>query len=164
MGDPLAQHELYNRYVNAMYHTIIRMVGSREDAEDITQEVFVKVFQKLDSFRNEATLGAWIKRIAVNAALNFLRRQQDFFTDPVDEGKTGESEPEIDETEWANNLALIHEGIKKLPAGCRTVLNLYLLEDYTHREVADMLGISESTSKTQYKRARRLLREMLTGQ
>ena len=78
-GETRAQHIIYKKYVNAMFHTVIRMVGSREDAEDVTQEVFTKVFQRLDSFRGESTLGAWIKRVTINTTLNYIRQKKKLF-------------------------------------------------------------------------------------
>ena len=160
-GNRQAQYALYRKYVGAMFHTVVRMVGSQEDAEDLTQEVFAKVFQQLHSFRGESTLGAWIKRIAVNTSLNFLRQANRIrFVDLANQA-IQEDEATIDETAWAHDIRRIHEAIKCLPDGCRTVFTLYLLEGYPHREVAEMLGITESTSKTQYKRAKRLIRQEL---
>lgn len=160
-GDPQAQYGIYKKYVGAMFHTAIRMVGNREDAEDVTQEVFTKVFQGLDSFRGESTLGAWIKRVTVNTCLNFMRQRRKIFFEEINDKLNTTSEPEFDEKEWAFNIQNIHEAIKKLPDGCRMVFNLYMLEGYKHAEVAELLGITESTSKTQYKRAKRLIRELI---
>jgi RNA polymerase sigma factor (sigma-70 family) len=160
-GDPEARRQLYERYVRAMYHTVVRMVPSRMDAEDVVQDCFIKVFQNIGSFKGESTIGAWIKRIAINTALNFLRkRKRMVFTedDPRDEGQA--VLPEDDDYNRAD-VQRIHHAIKKLPEGCRVVLNLYLLEGYKHKEIAQILGISESTSKSQYLRAKRLLRERL---
>ena len=162
-GDRAAQYLLYKRYVGAMFHTIVRMVGNRQDAEDVTQEVFVKVFRQLASFRGEATLGAWIKRIAINAALNFLRKKKQLQFEEINERLPLADEAGINETDWANKIHGIHEAVKKLPDGCRLVFNLYMLEGYKHKEVAKMLGITESTSKTQYRRAKRLIKEIVLG-
>ena len=160
-GDPAAQYDLYKRYVGAMFHTVVRMVGSREDAEDLTQEVFAKAFHRLDSYRQDATLGAWLKRIAVNASLNFLRTADRLKFESFEDHKA-QAELPTDSPNEQFDLRRVHEGIKQLPDGCRTVFNLYLLEGYDHREISSILGISESTSKTQYRRAKRLLRESLT--
>jgi RNA polymerase sigma-70 factor (ECF subfamily) len=161
-GEEHAQRQLYGRYVGAMFHTVLRLTANRSDAEDLTQEVFVKVFEKLDSFRGESTLGAWIKRITVNTALNFLRTANRMQTVALESQALPPDEPEVDEAAWAHDLRRIHEAIGELPDGCRLVFNLHLLEGYRHQDVAQMLGITESTSKTQYMRARRLLREYLT--
>lgn len=157
-NDRAAQYELYRKYVGAMFHTVVRMLGNREDAEDVTQEVFARAFNRLDSYRQDATLGAWLKRIAVNASLNFLRKTKRLQFESMDEN-LAVAQPEKDEPITERDLRRIHEGIKKLPDGCRTVFNLYLLEGYDHREISGILGITESTSKTQYRRAKRLLRE-----
>lgn len=158
-GQTEAQRDLYLRYVDAMYNTVIRMAPSAADAEDIVQEAFIKVFQKLDQFKGESTLGAWIKRIMINTTLNFLRRHKRIsnlhpeMTDTL---------PQPAETEVVEiDLHRVHAAIKTLPEGCRLVFNLYLLEGYQHQEIAQILGISESTSKSQYQRARRLLKQQL---
>ena len=157
-GGQQAQFAIYKKYVGAMFHTVIRMVGNREDAEDVTQEVFAKVFQRLDSFRGDSTLGAWIKRVAVNTSLNFMRQKKKVFFEEINDQIIAVDEIEIDETAWASDIRSIHEAIKQLPDGCRMVFNLYILEGYKHAEVAVLLGITESTSKTQYKRAKRLIK------
>lgn len=160
-GRQQAQYTIYQKYVAAMFHTVIRMVGNREDAEDVTQEAFTKVFQRLDTYRGEATLGAWIKRVTVNAALNFLRKKKKLYFEELNDRTVVADLPEIDEAEWAFNMRSIHEAIKQLPDGCRMVFNLYMMEGYKHAEVANMLGITESTSKTQFRRAKRLVREIV---
>ena len=160
-GHEAAQRQLYGRYVGAMFHTVLRLTANRSDAEDVTQEVFVKVFEKLGSFRGESTLGAWIKRIAVNTTLNFLRQANRLQTVALEDHAPPPDEPEVDEAAWALDIRRIHEALVELPDGCRLVFNLHLLEGYRHQDVAKMLGITESTSKTQYMRAKRLLREKL---
>ena len=161
-GQELAQRQLYDRYVGAMFHTVLRLTANRQDAEDVTQEVFVKVFEKLESFRGESTLGAWIKRVTVNTTLNFLRQANRLKMVAL-ESQTlpPEEEPAVDEAAWAHDLCRIHEAMGELPEGCRLVFNLHLMEGYRHQDVAQMLGITESTSKTQYMRAKRILRERL---
>ncbi|MFT4759329.1 MAG: RNA polymerase sigma factor (sigma-70 family) [Paraglaciecola sp.] len=160
-GDNRAQYGLYRKYVKAMYHTVLRMVGKAADAEDVTQEVFSKVFANLESFKGNSTLGAWIKQIAVNTALNFLRKEQRIRWVDLENSPELSVEfvpmPEVD----ATDLKRIHGAIKVLPEGCRVVFCLFLLEGYQHQEIAGILGISESTSKTQYRRARGLLQEAL---
>lgn len=160
-GQESAQRQLYGRYVGAMFHTVLRLVANRSDAEDVTQEVFVKVFEKLESFRGESTLGAWIKRITVNTTLNFLRQANRLQTVAFEHQSPLPDEPEVDETAWAHDIRRIHEAITELPDGCRAVFSLHLLEGFRHQDVAQLLGISESTSKTQYMRAKRILREKL---
>lgn len=154
-GDQQSMYRLYKMYVQAMYNTCIRIVANQFDAEDILQESFVSAFNGLESFKGECTFGAWLKRIVINKSLNHLRKQKSSFTDVdnlqlVDDVHDEEDFPEI-------SPEMVHEAIKSLPEKARVVLNLYLMEGYMHKEIADMLSISESTSKSQYQRARTLL-------
>ena len=158
-GDQQSMYRLYKMYVQAMYNTCIRIVANQFDAEDILQESFVSAFNGLESFKGESPFGAWLKRIVINKSLNHLRKQKNSFTDIesiqlVDDVSDGEEFPEI-------TSEMVHEAIKTLPDKARIVLNLYLLEGYMHKEIADMLSISESTSKSQYQRARILLQERI---
>lgn len=159
LGESQAQYVLYNRYVTAMYNTAVRMVPQSAEAEDVLQEGFTKVFQQLHTFRSESTVGAWIKRIVVNTALQHLRKRQqlqfvalDTWTDPPDE-------PPDEADTW--DAPMLHEAIKKLPDGCRVVFTLFAVENMGHKAIAEELGISESTSKTQYMRAKKLLKAQL---
>lgn len=159
-GNQQSMYRLYKLYVQAMYNTCIRMVNSQFDAEDIIQETFVSAFKNLDKFRGESSFGSWLKRIVINKSISFLRKQKFEFTDSDRLSKIqNESEesnfPEIDPVK-------IHEAIKQLPEKARVVTNLYLLEGYRHKEIAEILKITESTSKSQYQRARLLLKEKLT--
>jgi len=158
-GKQNAQARLYRQYVQAMFNLVVRMVSSRTDAEDIVQEVFVKVFQKLNTFKGEATLGAWIKRIAINTALIHLRKKGKI--NIVELETRQELIEEVSEEPVNYDMHRIHRAIKQLPDGCRVIFNLYLLEGYRHQEIAQLLNISESTSKTQYHRAKVLLRKLL---
>ncbi|MBT8219619.1 MAG: RNA polymerase sigma factor [Bacteroidia bacterium] len=162
-GDRVGQSRLYKKYAQAMFNTAIRMVSEREIAKDLTQDVFVKVFQDLGRFRQESTLGAWIKRITVNTCLNHLKKagRMQFQEVEVEKLKMHDM---ADEESKTPDMKIVHKAIKGLPNGCRTVLNLYLLEGYQHKEIADILSIKESTSKTQYRRAKQLLQDQLKSQ
>jgi RNA polymerase sigma-70 factor (ECF subfamily) len=154
-----AQFELYRLYSRAMYNTALRMVGHPHDAEDLLQSVFVEVFTKLDSFRYESTIGAWIKRITVNKCINFLKSRRLTFTElTATHDKAESAEPEND-TGWS--VEKISRAIEKLPEGYRVVFSLYAVEGYDHEEIGQILGVSEATSKSQYSRAKAKLREML---
>ncbi len=158
-GDQQSMYRLYKLYVQAMYNTCIRMVSNQYDAEDIIQESFVKAFNNLDSFRGDSSFGSWLKRIVINQSITFLRSRKQEFTEIdnlqiVADENDEENFPGIDP-------AMVHESIKTLPEKARVVLNLYLLEGYKHKEIAEILNISESTSKSQYLRAKQLLREEL---
>ncbi len=158
-GDQQSMFRLYKLYVQAMYNTCIRMVSNQYDAEDIIQESFVKAFKNLDSFRGESSFGSWLKRIVINQSITFIKSKKLEFTD-FDNLQIVSDEPEksnFPEIEPGK----IHESIKTLPEKARVVLNLYLLEGYRHKEIAEILNISESTSKSQYLRAKQLLREKL---
>jgi len=159
-GDQQAQYDLYQKYIQAMYNVVVRMVNHSEDAEDVIQEVFVKVFKNLHTFQGESTLGAWIKRITVNTTLNFIRKENR--NKEVDLAEGTDIPEIIEEIDTARySMAQIHHAIKQLPERCRVVLSLYLIEGYQHQEIAEILGITASTSKTQYRRGRQLLQEML---
>jgi len=159
-GQQQAQQDLYQRYVQAMYNVVVRMVNHSADAEDIIQEVFVKVFRNLHTFQGESTLGAWIKRITVNTTLNFIRKEKRNNEVVLAEGiDIPEIIEELDTAKYS--MAQIHHAIKQLPERCRVVLSLYLIEGYQHQEIAEILGVTVSTSKTQYRRGRQLLQEIL---
>lgn len=143
-----------------MFHTALRMVGQETDALDVLQDAFLKVYQSLGQFRQESTLGAWIKRIVVNMAINHLRQKKSASWQDL----TPDLEPgQALSAEAINTLqaADIHLAILTLPPGSRTVFNLFAVEGYSHQEIADLLGISESTSKSQYFRAKQLLQTQL---
>ncbi len=162
-GDSRAQHRLFHLYVKAMYNTVLRIVPEVDEAEDVVQEGFIKAFTKLDQFKNTSTFGAWLKRIMVNTALNSIKKYSPEFTDLE---ALAQNVAEADDV-WAGkmpNPAEINAEVKKLPKGCRVVFTLHLLEGYEQKEVAEMLNISTSTVKTQYRRARLLLRERLNAQ
>ncbi len=162
-GDDQAARRLYEKYIGAMFHTATRMVGSTEEAEDVIQEAFIRVFQGLNQFKGESTLGAWIKRIVVHTALNHLRQHKRNGFLSIEEGFPEPSqEPDEPKSDWKPED--IHYAIKQLPEGCRVVLSLYLLEGYQHKEIAQILGIAESTSKTQYRRGKKLLKQLLLAQ
>jgi len=160
-GDQKAQFELYRLYYVAMYNTTLRIVGDSDDAEDVMQEAFLKAFTKLDSYRKEVSFGAWLKRIVINKALDFLRlkKEQLSLEDAGPVGDKAEEEPE----EVDNNYRAeeIRRAIYSLPEGYRVVLSLILLEGYDHEEVSSILHISNATSRTQYHRAKKRLIELL---
>jgi len=164
-GDQQSMHRLYRMYVRAMYNVSIRIVANQLDAEDILQESFASAFCNLKAYKGEASFGAWLKRIVINKSINHVKKQQIWFAEVE---HLSETEDIPDEDDFPDDPIfdrispeMIHEAIKTLPAKAKVVLNLYLLEDYQHRDIAGMLGISESTSKSQYQRARKLLQERL---
>jgi RNA polymerase sigma factor (sigma-70 family) len=156
-GSSKAQFMLYNQYSKAMYNLAYRMMNNREDAEDMLQETFLECFRNIGSFRFESTFGAWLKRILVNRCINQIRKKK---VDLV----LSESLPPVaeeEEQEVAYKTEAIISGIEQLPDGYRIILTMYLLEGYDHTEIAQILGITESTSKSQYSRAKEKLRGIL---
>ncbi|MBK8044033.1 MAG: RNA polymerase sigma factor [Haliscomenobacter sp.] len=154
--DRLAQKALYEKYSQAMYTLAYRITGDFELANDVLQEGFVKVFQHLVNFRKESTLGAWIKTIVLRTALSKVKRQQKF--DPED------AIPADYAVDWGDFIEAeyLEQAINNLPPGYRTVFILIEVEGYSHQEVADLLGISTGTSKSQLFYAKKRLREALS--
>lgn len=160
-GDQKAQFQLYRLYYVAMYNTTLRIVGDPDDAEDVMQEAFLKAFTKLDSYRQEVSFGAWLKRIVINKALDFLRLKKEQLS-LEDAGPAVEMEDNSqEEAEAAYRAEEIREAIYGLPEGYRVVLSLILLEGYDHEEVSSILHISNATSRTQFHRAKKKLIELL---
>ena len=157
-GNSKAQFRLYEQYSKAMYNLAYRILNNREDAEDILQEAFVECFRNLDSFRFESTFGAWLKKIIVNKCLNHIKKKKIDLTlcETLPTTIYEEEEEVIYETRK------IFKSIELLPDGYRIILTLYLLEGYDHSEISQILGISESTSKSQYSRAKEKLKNILS--
>ena len=160
-GDQKAQFELYRLYYMAMYNTTLRIVGDPDDAEDVMQEAFLKAFTRLHTYRKEVSFGAWLKRIVINKALDFLRLKKEQLS-LEDAGEIGEMEEATTDTVDVEYRAEeIKKAIHELPEGYRIVLSLILLEGYDHDEVSYILNISNATSRTQYHRAKKKLIELL---
>jgi RNA polymerase sigma factor (sigma-70 family) len=161
-GDREAHYRLYKLYSRAMFNVSFRITGREEDAEDALQEAFISAFRNLDGYRGDAAFGAWLKRIVVNKAINILKRRkhelmpEDEQWDVAEEGSTAEYKEGL-------TVDRVKNAIGQLPDGYRAVLSLYLLEGYDHEEIGEILGISESTSKSQLNRAKSKLRKLLTG-
>lgn len=155
-----AQFELYRLYSKAMYNTALRMVQNPHDAEDLLQSIFIEVFSKLDTFRYESSIGAWIKRITVNKCINFLKSRRLAFSEltPYND----RAEEHAPDPEPLYSVERINRAISDLPDGYRVVFSLYAVEGYDHEEIAQVLGITEATSKSQYSRAKAKLRDVLT--
>jgi len=161
-GDSRAQYRLYQLYSKAMYNVCMRIMNNREDAEDMLQESFTEAFIKLDTFRYEATFGAWLKRIVVNRCLNHLKRRNPEISTVDDLISYDQEEVQFEDNELDINK--IQRAIEKLPDGYRVIFSLYLLEGYDHGEIAHIMGITESTSKTQLHRAKAKLKELLNAE
>ena len=158
-GNNKARYQLYQLYSKAMFNVCYRLMNNREDAEDMLQEAFVQAFTKLESFRHESSFGTWLKTITVHTCINALnKRKIDLkLTDDIHRYETAEEEPE----EALYTTQNVVEAMNQLPEGGRIVFSLYLLEGYDHGEIAQILNITESTSKSQYMRAKRRVYEFM---
>lgn len=160
-GDSRAQYRLYKLYSKAMYNICIRMLSDKHEAEDILQDAFVSAFRNLKNFKAESTFGAWLKRIVINKCISQLRKKIPQFVEI--ETVDAENINAFESHEYISaNPEYIHQAIKELPEGSRLVFNLYAMEGYKHKEIAQMLEISESTSKSQYIRAKSILMKKLS--
>jgi RNA polymerase sigma factor (sigma-70 family) len=158
--DAIAQQELYQRYSPKMLTVCYRYAKSREDAEDMLQEGFIKVFTQINQFEHRGSLEGWILRIVVHTCINHLKKNKKF-KEHVD---LLHAENIVSNEEYLPGILQakqVIECIRQLPIGYRTVLNLYAIEGYSHREIGNMLEIEESTSRSQYTRAKNLLEEIL---
>lgn len=159
-GKVESQELLYRRFSSRMFGVCLRYAKNRMEAEDIMQEGFIKVFQNLKSFRNAGSLEGWVRRIIVNTAINYYKKNLKYLqTLDIDdcinnENISVESNDNI-------NMKILLNLIQNLPEGYRMVFNLYVMEGYSHKEIAETLGISENTSKSQLSRARKVLQEKL---
>ena len=159
-GDAAAQAWLYNQYSKAMFNICIRMSATRNDAEDLLQDAFIIAFSKINQLKDADQFGGWIKRIVINECIKYTKKN--IVVKDVDEGIIEDIAEE--ETAWWKivDMSIIHQEIKALPEGCKQVFNLYVVEDYSHKNISQALNISESTSKSQYHRAKQLLKERIT--
>lgn len=159
IGDRSSQYKLYELYVDAMYNIAVRMLSSKEDTEDVIQESFVDAFKKLSSFRYDSTFGAWLKRIVINKCINFLKLKKIPIT-PIENHEYHLVEETIDYVPKME-IHKVKKAIELLPNGYKQIINLYLIEGYDHIEIGEILGVSNSTSKSQYHRAKKKLVEIV---
>ena len=155
-NDSAAQRELYNRFSPKMLSVCYRFAQSREDAEDMLQEGFIKVFTQIHTFQNKGAFEGWIRRIVVHTCINFLKKNKKF-NERVDLDYATMVEVREETIPSIMQARQIIECIRLLPIGYRTVLNLYAMEGYSHKEIGMMLDIEESTSRSQYTRAKSML-------
>lgn len=158
--DVLACKQLYLQYADAMYNICLRILQHQAEAEDALQEAFIKIFNNIEQYRNESSIGSWIKQIVTNTCLNVLKKRKIVFNELDDKVEMGEEESE-NQNETDFSIDDIKKTIEELPQGYRVVFNLFMFEDYSHKQIADMLEISESTAKTQLFKAKRKLKELL---
>lgn len=153
-----AQKMLYDRYAKAMYSTAYRILGDFDLAAEATQDGFLQVFRHIERFEQRSTLGAWIKTIVIRAAISTLRRQKTMAFEPLQEWHHAD---QPDPAPAALEAEYLEQAILQLPIGCRTVFLLAAVEGYAHKEIADLLQISEGTSKSQLWQAKKRLQALL---
>ena len=163
-GDQKAQFQIYKLYYKAMYNTSLRIVNDTMEAEDIMQESFLSAFEKIDSYSGTVSFGAWLKKIVINRSLDYLSRKKAIIEDIETqiEIKDTSSDELAQKEELDIKVEEVKQAIENLPDGYRIILSLYLLEGYDHDEIADILSITSSTSRSQLSRAKQKLVSDLT--
>jgi RNA polymerase sigma factor (sigma-70 family) len=158
-GDRSAFQELYNLYAKAMFNISLRILNNRNEAEEILQDSFLKVFAKIDSYDKTYAFGAWLKRIVINGSLDVLKKRKVNFVSLDEAHYSHEEDSEEDESLY--EIEMLKRCIAELPDGFRAVLTLFVFEEQSHKEIAALLNISEGTSKSQYNRAKKKLIELV---
>jgi RNA polymerase sigma-70 factor, ECF subfamily len=164
-GDADAFEELYRQHARRLFGLVLRMIGSPDEAEDLLQEVFLQAHRKLSSFRGESTLGTWLYRLTMNHCLDHLRGRQariDRATDSLDDEGIPEPAARTPAVPAAISRVDLERAIQMLPEGCKAAFLLHDVEGFEHREIGEILGVSEGTSKSQLHKARLKLRAMLS--
>ena len=159
LGDQKAQFQIYKLYYKAMYNTSLRIVNDTMEAEDIMQESFLSAFEKIETYSGTVSFGAWLKKIVINRSLDALGKRKAVFEDIESHaGLRDESSDDMVKYEELDvKVEEVKEAIEQLPDGYRVILSLYLLEGYDHDEIAEILSISSSTSRSQLSRAKQKL-------
>ena len=164
-GDKIAYKELYDLYSKAMFNICYRITNDRYEAEDVLQEAFVSAFRNIGAFRAKSSFGAWLKKIVVNRSINHMKKKRLELTpleENMDKAEVNYRDEVLDDPgRLTHNIEMIKKAVNLLPHGYRMVFSLYLLEGYDHSEIAQIMGISESTSKSQYNRAKKKLKIIL---
>ncbi len=159
-NSPKAQKSLYEKYSGKMLAVCYRYAHNREDAEDMLQEGFIKVFSQIHTFKSQGAFEGWIRRIIIHTCINNLKKNKKF-KESVDLIHANSLQIREDTIPSILQAKQVVECIRLLPIGYRTVLNLYAIEGFTHKEISDMLDIEESTSRSQYTRAKAMLEDIL---
>jgi len=163
-GNQAAHKDLYNLYSGAMFSICYRIANDRDDAQDILQDAFISAFKNIESYRGTASFGAWLKKIVVNKAINHIKSRRLEVVSVEEMSKEVAAEDVFEDEDIYLNVEMVKGAIQQLPNGYRVVFSLYLLEGYDHKEIGEILGITESTSKSQYNRAKKKLREILKSE
>jgi RNA polymerase sigma factor (sigma-70 family) len=154
-----AQHALYTFFSQKMYTLCCRYVKDKMEAEDVLVMAFTKIFERIDQYKNEGSFEGWIRRVMVNESLSYLRKSKNMYLEM--DIAVADREPDYRKAENELEAEDLMKMIGELPTGYRVVFNLYAIDGYSHQEIADQLGISENTSKSQLSRARALLQKRL---
>jgi RNA polymerase sigma factor (sigma-70 family) len=160
-GDPAAYTALYNQHATAVYNSILRLVEHTGEAEDILQESFVSAFKGIHGLKNSAGFRAWVKRIAINKSIDLIRKRKIRFVELEPGWALKEEEETVDEAEFEFTMDAVNGAIEALPEGYRTIFNLFAIENVPQAEIAVMLGIANTTVRTQYHRAKHKIIDML---
>lgn len=158
-GDRRAYKTIYDQYAKAMLNISMRILNNKEEAEEVIQDSFIKAFENLDRFDGKFSFGSWLKRIVINRSLDIAKKRKIDFQELDGLEVEEELEEHIDPV---YDIQIIRECIQELPDGYRMVLSLYLIEKYSHKEIAALLNIQEGTSKSQYNRARKKLQQLIS--
>jgi len=164
-GDQKAQFQIYKLYYKAMFNTSLRIVNDTMEAEDVMQESFLSAFEKIETYSGTVSFGAWLKKIVINRSLDALNKRKAIFEDiDTHTGIRDSSNEDIAQKEEMDlRVEEVKEAIDRLPDGYRIILSLYLLEGYDHDEIAEILAISSSTSRSQLSRAKQKLISEIRG-
>ena len=159
-GNAKAQKSLFDRFAPKMMGVVLRYINDRERANDVLQDAFIKVFQNLTTFKKEGSLEGWVRRIVVNTALDYLRRNKKYI------GHVEINDISLDVSKQSDAIGKLEQEsllgiINSLPDGYKMVFNLFAIEGYSHKEIAKQLNISENTSKSQYSRAKTAIQKLL---
>ncbi|MGZ5255808.1 MAG: RNA polymerase sigma factor [Flavitalea sp.] len=160
-GDRKMQEELYNRFASKMYAVCLRYANNSDDAQDLLQEGFIKVYKNLHRFRAEGSFEGWVRRVFINSSIEHYRKKQAKLTTVSDKEENTIENSDISALDSLAERDIINL-IQDLSPGYRTVFNLYVVEGYSHKEIGELLGISEGTSKSQLARAKSILQKKVT--
>jgi RNA polymerase sigma factor (sigma-70 family) len=161
-GNPDSQRKLFERYYPILMSICRRYASNTDEAKDLLQEGFIKIFDNIHKFRGESSFKTWITRIVINNAINHLNKEKKKLFTPLDDNFDTQDESDDLEDSIPFEPELVLTLIQQLPPGYRSIINLYGVEGYSHKQIGELLGISEGTSKSQLAKARKLLKQLLT--
>ena len=160
-GDRSAQFRIYKLYSKAMYNTSLRIVNDTMEAEDVMQEAFLTAFQRIDSYTGQGSFGSWLKRIVTNKSLDAIRKRKAQVSIEDEKLDFPEIAEENKEEEIQLQVVEVKAAIAELPEEYRLIVNLFLIEEYSHEEISEMLGISNNLSRTRLVRAKQKIQHIL---